>query len=165
MAVDLADLVESLKREVSPPGTDLYPGVSEDTWVGHLADAFWEARLSGMLSGYEEADGLVTPLDATADDMTRDLQQLLVLFAGLRIVLTSYQNVNSSFRAKAGPVEFETQKAASVLKGVLDAIRERIQRAIDKLDELSTAAIDTVMFDAVIQRSCAIASGESWFVR
>lgn len=165
MAVDLADLVESLQREVSPPGSDLYPAATEDTWVGYLADAFWEARLNGLLSGYAEADGLIEPLNASADDMSRDLQQLLVLYAGLRITLTAFQNVNGSFRAKAGPVEFETSKSATVLAGVLDAIRERIRRALDLVEQNSATGVDVVMFDAVIERSCAIQSGAGWFVK
>jgi len=36
MAIDLGDLVESLQREVSPPGTNLFPDAVDDEYFGHL---------------------------------------------------------------------------------------------------------------------------------
>lgn len=164
MAVDVGDLVESLQREVSPPGTPLYPLATDDEWFGHLQDAFWEARLHGMLEAYTMDDnGQITPFDAGADDIPRDLQQLIVLYAGFRIVLTSYQNVKSAFRAKAGPVEFETQQQGQLLKAVLDAIRSRINIVISRLSDVGES--NATVFDAVIERSYSIAAGDTWFVK
>jgi hypothetical protein len=127
MAVDLADLVESLKREVSPPGGDTFPDATQDNYLGSLTDAFWEIRLFGMLAGFEEnaaarggpasfTEGIVTPTGVTEDyddpfgyingqDLSRELQQLIVLWAGYKIVLTRFGVLQSVFRAKAGPVE------------------------------------------------------------
>lgn len=163
MSVDLQDLVPSLKREANPPGTDLYPAVTDDQWLGYLTDAFWEARLNGMLAGFTEDGGLVTPLSGTVD-MTRDLQQLVVLFAGYRIVLTSFQNINSLYRAKAGPVEYEVQKSAQTLKGLLDAFKARLDFLLTNLSTLA-GQTNASMFDAVIESTYSIALHDSWFVR
>lgn len=163
MAIDLGDLVESLQREVSPPGVDLYPNANEDTWLGHLQDAFWEARLHGMLAGFTETDGQVSNLTADGDELGRELQQLVVLYAGFRITLTQFQNLNSGFRAKAGPVEFETAKSAAQLKGVLDAIRGRIAIVLNNLS--SYGGTTTTVFDSLIERTYSQVAGETWWVR
>lgn len=162
MAVDLGDLIESLQREVNPPGTNLYPNATDDDYLGHLQDAFWEARLHGMLSDWTESDGLVTPISGTTD-IGRDYQQLVVMYAGYRIVLTQFQNLKSMFRAKAGPVEFETQQQATVLKAVLDAIRSRINLVLSRLSDVGVST--ATVFDAVIERSYSTAANDTWWVR
>lgn len=151
MAVNLSDLVDSLQREVSPPGSNLYPAMDESQWIGHLSDAFWEARLSGVLAGYTEENGVVIPQHPGAPDLPRELQQLIVLFAGFRIALTAFQNVNSSYRAKAGPVEYEVQKSAQTLRGLLDALRSRMDVVLNVLAE--TGQTNTLVFDRAIQTS------------
>lgn len=162
MAVDLADLVDSLKREVSPPGTDLFPNAREDDYVGHLADAFWEARLQGMLKGFTEADGSIMP-QGTGDDMTRDLQQLIVLYAGYRILLTSLMNLQTTFRAASGPNSFEVQRSAQVVQAVLKAIKSKIDIALERLSDVG--AVNVAVFDAVVERTYDIALGNQWWVR
>jgi hypothetical protein len=186
MAVDLADLVEPLKREVSPPGSDSFPDATDDNWIGSLTDAFWEVRLYGMLGGFEEnaaarggppsfTEGLVTPTGAFEgyddptgyapdQDLSRDLQQLIVLWAGYKVVLARFGWIQSVFRAQAGPVQYETQQAATVLKSLLDALKARID---DILIHLSTWNKDpgVAVIDSVIERSYAQAVGETWWVR
>lgn len=183
MAVNLFDLVDPLKREVSPPGTDLFPDATEDTFLGSLSDAFWEVRLFGFLNGFEEnaaarggpaafGEGIVTPTgvaDETYDDPTgfsptqdlsRPLQQLVVLWAAWKIVLNRMGSLNTTFRAKAGPVEYETQNAATVLKAVIDALKGRIDVILDTLPERA----GTVVFDAMVERSYSVAVGDSWWI-
>lgn len=186
MAVDLSNLVESLKREASPPGSDLFPDATEDNWIGSLTDAFWEIRLYGMLEGFEEdaaarggpapfAEGIVTPVGvvegyddptgyAAGQDLTRDLQQLVVLWAGYKVVLTQFASLKTMFRAKAGPVEYETQQAATVLKALLDALKARIDEIIDNLSTWG-AGTKVQVLDTVIERSYAQAVGDTWWVR
>lgn len=166
MAVELSTLVATLRREVSPPGTDLYPDALDAEFIGHLADAFWEARLSGIevLDDYEvNASNQIVPTDATTDDLTRDLQQLLVLFAGYRIVLSSFQNIKSAFRAQAGPVSYETARSAQLLRDVLKALERKIGIILTRLSDLGTA--DTDYFDAVIARETSMVYGDTWWVR
>ncbi|QBQ74867.1 hypothetical protein [Caudovirales GX15bay] len=184
MAVDLFTLVDSLKREVNPPGSDLFPDSTDDNWLGSLTDAFWEVRLYGFLSGYEEnaaarggdaafGEGIVTPhgVDATYDDPTgwsdldlsRELQQLIVLWAGWKVVLARMGSLSTMFRAKAGPVEYEAQNAASVLKGILDQLKARIDWFVTNL--LDTSGANVAVFDQVIERTYAEATGGLWWVR
>lgn len=184
MAVDLSELIDSLKREVSPPGTDLYPGATDDSFIGSLTDAFWEIRLYGLLSGFEEnvaarggpsefGEGIVTPTGAESGydapngyldgvDLSRDLQQLIVLWSGWKIVLTQMQSLTSSFRAKAGAVEFETQRSATTLKAILDQLKQRVDFVLYNLSQ--NAHTGVAVLDAVIERTYAEMSGEVWWV-
>lgn len=163
MAVDLGDLVETLRREVSQPGaeTTTFPEANDDTFLGHLQDAFWEARLDGMLQGYDETDGTVTPEDVEDEDLSRDLQQLVVLYAGIRIIRNQLLAMNTSFRAKAGAVEYETGKSAAVLKGILDELQRRRNTVLTRLSDLG--AIEDAYIDAVIGREDSIAIGLTYF--
>jgi hypothetical protein len=184
MAVNLFDLVDALRWEVNPPGTDLFPDATEDDWGGALSNAFWEVRLYGFLSGFEEnaaarggwptfVEGMVTPIDviddtyddpigySTTQDLSRELQQLIILWAAYKIVLNRMGSLNTVFRTKAGPVEYETQQAATVLKTVLDALKGRIDLV---LETLPTPGAGAVVFDAMIERSYSQAVGETWWV-
>lgn len=162
MAVDIQTLVESLKNEVSPPGTDLYPGVSDPQWVSRLMDAFWEAKLGRAFPNFTLSGQNITPISGT-DDLPREQQQLIVLYAGFRVVLTAFQNINSMFRAKAGPVEYETQKSAQTLKGLLDALRARMTQAIE--DSTGSDLALALVIDGLATRTCAIYDGDLWYAR
>lgn len=166
MAVDITELIEPLQRELSPPGTNLYPNATDDEWIGQLQDAFWEARLQGLLVGYTldpDDDTSIIPQSGTTD-LGREWQQLIVLFAGYRVTLTAFQNINSSFRAKAGPVEFEQQKSATTLKGLLDALKERMKAILDALPVEGRNSY-VAAFTGYIERTYAIGVGDQWFVR
>lgn len=157
MAVDLDELVEVVRREVSPPGTNLFPNATDDEFLGNLQDAFWEARLFGFFEGFTESEGTVTPATGSID-MERDQQQLIVLFAGARILRNEIRNLNTSFRAVAGPVEFEQQKSAQVLKDLLFDVRSRIVYLVQGL-----AANQTYYIDAVVGRTEAMDYGNTSF--
>lgn len=180
--INLFDLVDPLKREVNPPGSDLFPDATEDDWGGSLSDAFWEVRLYGFLVGFEEnaaarggpaefIEGIVTPIgvDPIYDDPTgfsatadlgREMQQLIVLWAAWKVVLNRMGSLNTTFRTKAGPVEYETQNAATVLKAVLDALKGRIDLVLATVPQRAGA----VVFDAMIERSYSMAVGDTWWV-
>lgn len=161
MAVDLFDLVETLKREVNPPGYNLFPAATDDTWAGYLEDAFWNARLAGMLSDYTAADGQVVPLSGTTD-ITRDLQSLIVLFAAISIVTAELRRINTAFKAKAGPVEFEVENSATVLKEVLAELKSRRNFVLARLSDVGVTT--DAYIDAVIGRTEALGYGDTWFV-
>jgi hypothetical protein len=187
MSVDLADLVEPLQIEVQAPGGDAYADATEDDYLGTLINSFWEIRLYGYLGGFEEDSasrgghpeftvGIVTPLGvdptyddpfgySTTQDLSRDLQQLIILWAAWKIALNNMATVNSVFRAKAGPVEYETQQAASVLTAVLDALKARITYLIANLPTSYGGRGGAVVLDAIIERSYSQAVGETWWVR
>lgn len=160
MAVLLEDLIPSLQREVSPPGEDLFPDAIDDEWLGNLQDAFWDARLDGLLEGFTEAEGVVSPMSGTTD-MTRDLQQLVVLYAGIRIVRNHLRALNTLFRAKAGPVEFETQKSANLLKGLLDELHARRNLVLTRLSDVGS--VDSYYIDALVARDESLAYGDTYW--
>lgn len=163
MAVDLGDRVEDLRSELNPPGQDLYPTATEEEWINKLKNATWSAVLEGVISGYAvDDDGLVTPTSG-ATEMSRELQQVIVLYAAYNVVLMQVLNAKASFRAKAGPTEYETQQSATTLKASLDAIRARLNLIIRRLGDLGS--VNTVALDAVVERTYSMAFGEQWWVR
>lgn len=162
MAVDLFDLVESLKREVNVPGGDAFPDTDDVIFFGYLQDAFWEARLDGMLSGFtEDGNGSVTPTTTGADDLTRELQQLVVLYAGIRILRNELMRVQTLFRAKAGSVEYETQQSASVLKDLLGELQRRRAVVLERLSDLGV--VEDYYIDAIIERDFNLSLGDHVF--
>lgn len=164
MAVDTDELVASLKREVSPPGTNLFPNATNPEWLGYLKDGFWEAVLFKVISGYtiDGADRIVPTSGST--DLDRGTQQAIVLYAGWRILLSEMRNLKSQFKAQAGPVLFETQRAASVLAEILRQVKDKIRMVYDQLGA-GQQATNVAVFDAIIVSTYAEATGEQWWVR
>lgn len=137
MAVDLSEYVDVLRREITPPG-----GVSpltDDQLTGYLADALWEARLDGFLSDYSaDPDGVVTP------DISRDLIALLVVYAGIKILRNQILNTNTAFKAKAGPVEFETENSATMLVEMLRQLKAVKDRLLDAENSYGMTTVQLV---------------------
>lgn len=153
MAVDLIDYVPSLKREIQPPGVELFASVTNDEWVGYLADAFWEARLDGFLVGYatDEDGTAIEPLTGTTE-IPRQQIALIVLYAGIRVLRNKILNTKTMFRGKAGPTEFEQQTSATMLAEMLKQLKETKDRILVELDEFATGvhvldAFSTRLFD------------------
>lgn len=161
MAVLLEDLVDSLKREISPPGTDLFPDATEADYVGYLSDSLYELMLAGVVTGYRSDGELITPTSGNAD-LSRELQQVLVLFAGIRIITNDLRNRNSLFRAKAGPVEYETQQGASTMKEILAELNRRRAWILYRLAD--TSSVDTEYIDMVTARTNSILTNELPYV-
>lgn len=153
MAIDVGDLVDSLKRAVNPPGEDLYPNAVAADYEGHLSDAFWELTMWGYISGYTETDGVITEDVATpTTDLGRDYQQLMVMVAGINIVRMLMVNLNTQFRAHAGPVEYEVRKAASTLSNVMESLERRLASILSGLPDANSAGND-YYFDVITLRS------------
>lgn len=121
MAVDLEELVPTLTRTVNPPGVDFYPGATTEEWTGRLQDAFWTGRLAGFFEGYIEANGSVKPHSGSTD-MPREVQQVIVLYAAFTAIRLKLMSLTTQSRAKAGPVESETQRSAQLLVELLKQI-------------------------------------------
>lgn len=163
MAVALEQLVDPLIRAVNPPGVELFPDATIDDWMGRLADAFWDARLHGMLSGYTVVGEEIEPAQPTDDDMPRELQQLIVVLAAFRTVSTHLLNVKTAYAAKAGPVSLETAQSAMVLRSVFDDMKQRL--ALLKEELQAHAGTSTLYLDAVIARGDAMQYGDTTWVR
>lgn len=161
MAVDLSELIDPLKREVSPPGEDQFPLATDTEYLGNLIDAFWETVLDGLITGYEvDDDGSVTPTSGTTD-LSRSMQQLVVFYAGVRIVRNHLRSLNVSTRSKAGPVEFEVQKSATTLRDLLKELKDRRNVLLSRLSDLGT--VDDHYINAVFARDDSLWYGDDRF--
>lgn len=152
MAIDLSEdeYIESLKREVTPLGSTMFDGIDDDTWLGYLTDAFWEAKLDGFLVGYVEDEGAVSHESGGAD-LDRRYVALIVLYAGIKVLRNRILSMNTGFRAKAGPVEFEQQNSATMLAEMLKQLRSTKDRILDELDNVE--ATYTMVLDALSVRT------------
>lgn len=140
MAVELSSFVGSLQREVVPLGSGLFADVTPEQWTAYLTDAFWEARLDGFMEGYSADDtGSIEALDGV--DLDRRYVALVVLYAGIRVLRNRILNMNTGFRAKAGPVEFEQQNSATMLAEMLKQLRTTKDRILQELDEAEATAV------------------------
>lgn len=163
MSVDLSDLIPSLKRAVAAPGEEdtTFPNANDDSFLGYLQDAFWECRLDGMLATYsEDGEGLVSPSSGTTE-LTRDLQQLVVLYAALDIVFNQMRALNTAFRAAAGPAQFEIGKSAQLLQRILDELKTRRDIVLLRLSDVG--AVPTYVIDALAGREQSIAFGDTFW--
>lgn len=161
MAVDLGDLTDNLIAEVNAPGEDVFTTAVEDDYLTRLQNAFWEAVLDGLITGFDESDGVITPTSGSTD-ISRELQQLVIFYAGISIVRNHIRSLDTVFRAKAGPVEFEQQKAASVLTDLLKELQRKRSIILDRLADVYDT--DTYYIDAVRARDESLLYGDTDFV-
>lgn len=153
-AVDVSDLIDQLKSSVNPPGTNLFPDALESDWVNNLRNGFWEATLDGVIIGYTEDEGAITPITPGTVDFPKDLQQLTILYAGVTIIRNYIMNMKSVFRTVAGPVEYEVQFSAQVLKSILDELVRKRSIILQRLSDLNHT--NSFYFDAAIARDLSI---------
>jgi hypothetical protein len=163
MSVDLSDLVELLRAEVDAPGDNSFTDAVDADWVNQLRSGFWETVLDGIMMGYQEVDGIVTPIFPVIDDLSREYQQLVIFYAGVRVVRNKLRTMGTAFRAKAGPVEYETQNSAQVLKSIMDELINKRNIILRRLSDLGSSK--SYYVDMVISRDESLAFGDSWFTR
>lgn len=159
MSVDLSDLNPSLQREV---GLDDSSSITDTDLTGYLSDAFWTAVLDGIISGYSENDGTISPVVSGATDLPRELQQLLVIYAAYIIIRNQIRDLKTFLSAKAGPVSFETQQSAVVLKEVLTELYNRKMQILNNLTQQGHAP--AIYVDMVRAREEALWYGDSQFL-
>jgi hypothetical protein len=159
VAVDLSDLVESLRREVEIPGaSDNLTALTDSQLTGYLSDSFWEATLDGVVSGYTESDGIVSPVSGTTE-FSRELQQLVVFYAGFRIVRNQKRDIKTLFRVKAGVTEYEVQQSAQLLKALMDDLTRKRNIVLDRLGESNVTA--PYVIDSVRSRNESMYYGDT----
>jgi hypothetical protein len=141
MPTDLSDYIDSLKREVTPLGSTMFDGVANSVWLGYLTDAFWEARLDGLMPGYScDSEGICTKDSDPDADLPREYIALVVLYAGIRVLRNQILNT-SDLRTKAGPVEYEKQTSATMLAEMLKQLRDTKNRIIEELDDADETSV------------------------
>lgn len=161
--VDLSDLTDDMKSELSVPGVDSFTTATDSQWLSQLRNAFWETVLDGIIVGYQESDGVVSPIDASSSTpLARDLQQVIIYYAGLRILRNKMIDIKTKTKSAAGPVSFEVEQSATVLKGLFDELVLRRQIWLKRLSDIGST--DSYYVDAVIARSESLNYGDTWWV-
>lgn len=126
-------------REINIPGDLQISTLSAANKIGYITDGFWDAKLSQMLDIYTVVDGddVVPPATSgkdyfvdsasKADDLPVEFQMLVVITAGFRLLRLKIMDLAVNFTAEAGPVSFEQQASATVLRAVLANLQARLQ--------------------------------------
>lgn len=147
--MDLIDLAPQVQRAVAPPGEfDTYfPETTEDDLAATLADGLAEAQLDGFLAGTR-----IDLENSSVDPALSAAQVALgVLYARSRVLTARLANIRSMTRYKAGPVETETQQAATVLVQLLKDSKERKSQLL--LDARFGIGIQISMTDLYVTKS------------
>lgn len=128
---DLIDDTEHLKRAVAVPGTfaTVFPDTLDADLIGALEDGFAEAQLFGFLLDYTIVGSVVSP------DLVVPERALVVLFSAASILSNQLANASSRQRYVAGPVEFEQETGASILKERLAYVQKQRDYLITKGEE------------------------------
>ena len=131
-----------------------------------LANAFWSAKLKGYFEGYRvSADRTqIVPVDEDDDDLTDELQYLVVLFAAYDAALNRLLEARTTEKYEApGPLSYETQQAATVLVAVLEALKEELLEVRTVLIGTPYATTAHVV-DLVLARHENLVYGDAYFV-
>lgn len=162
MPTSLASLIPMFDREVNAPGVPQFSDISGGQQLGYIEDGFWDIRLAGMLKSYTVVLGenLPTPLTTGAkyftdsSSQTEDLEEkywmMIVLFAGFRLLRLKIMNLAVNFKAEAGPVSYEQQASATVLRALLDSLNNRIRELKAQYSDDFNQSV-FVMWDGVAQ--------------
>ena len=157
MGVALSDLVPTLRRTLNPPGQALFVAPSSE-WVGRLSDAFWDGRLQDFFVGYTIVANKIEPIDEGGEDLGRDLQTLIIRYAAIRALHAKLLSMSTSTRQKAGPVEIETQRSASLLVALLKDMSAELEQVKLRIrNEASGRAI--AFLDAMVVASNRVING------
>lgn len=126
----LSTLVPALQRELAVPGTfeTVFPDTTSADLTASLADGFSEAQLHGFFPNTtlteDAGDWLTDP------DLSQSGGALIVIFTSMRFIRAQLRATATGERYKAGPVEFELQRAATLLKAELDYLQKRLDDLI-----------------------------------
>lgn len=134
-SLDLEELVPDLKASLRSPGSTEFDNVTDAAMAQYMRNAFWEAFLDGFLKDYNEAEGIISHRSDTTIVIPRDMQQLVILYSAIGILRIKLGNLKTSFRAKAGSVEYETTQSATVLKALLEEFTSRRQHLLETISE------------------------------
>ena len=160
----LETLVEPLKRELAIPGVfaDVFPSTSDDDLQAALADGFAEAQLWGFFPTVTVAEN--NGVFETSKDLSAAAGALILAFTATRILRSQLRSLNSMERYKAGPVEYETQRAASALKAELDYLTSYLNKLIEQGQRASnTASLATVFDNYQARATLQVARGSGFY--
>ena len=161
--VDLVDLIPDLEAALTIPGTtSKYAAATDDEWAARLKNGFWSAYNEGVITGFTcDADGAVSPTSGTAT-FARDLQQIVLLYATINVIQNELMQMKNT-RSVAGPVEYEVNQSAQVLKGLLDSFISQKGVILKRLSDLGE--VDSYYIDAVRSRDASLFYGTTDWIR
>ena len=145
----ISSMVDTLRRAINPPGEELFPNANDLVLQGYLADSFAVARMNGVIPSkwVNNADTIENP-DDLGEEFPTDLATIVVVYAKIQILRARIMNIQSKFKAVAGPVEYETQTAVTHLKELLGTFENELAEIKENLIEreiLSTGYIDVTL--------------------
>jgi len=168
MATAVADIIPALQREVNPPGFPQFADALPGDYLGYVEDGFWEGRLMGVFAGWTVVDGStlsspmsgnwITDTGGSEEDFSEPDQMFLVIIAGFRLLQRKSLNLAQNYRAQAGPVEYELQVSATVLREILQSLERRLKQYAELYSDLISAEVFVYM-DGVAQSSYAMVAG------
>lgn len=82
--------------------------------------------------------------------MPREDLAMVILYAGIKMLRNRILNTDTSFKAKAGPVEFERQSSATMLAEMLKQLAKTKDRILEAADEAEATAV--MLIDAYSTR-------------
>lgn len=161
MPTPVASLIPMLTREINAPGLENIDLGGGDS-LGYIEDGFWDVRLAGMLGSYtvvlgEDLDPVgttgakyFTDQATKAEDLDTMYWMMIVMFAGFRLLRLKIMNLAVNFKAVAGPVSYEQQASATVLRALLDSLSRRIQELKSQYSDSFNASV-FIMWDGIAQ--------------
>lgn len=166
MATNISAMISQLQREVNPPGYELFPDALPGDFLGYVTDGFWEGRLMGVFTGWTVKDGseLATPVSGTfitndnEDNFPDEHQMFTTIIAGFRLVQRRAVTLAQNFKAEAGPVAYEQQVSATVLREILQSLERRLNLYKELYSDLIASEVFFYM-DGVAQSSYALVTG------
>lgn len=150
-----------LDREINVPGNAQITATASQK-LGYIEDGFWDVRLSGMLETFTIVDGANTDPAQTAGEnyftdistKSKDLDQqywmMVIIFAGFRLLRLRIMELAVNFTAEAGPVSYEQQASATVLRALLDSLQNRVNELKSIYSDEYNSVF--VLMDGVAQR-------------
>jgi hypothetical protein len=145
---DLSTLVEGLKREIAVPGEfdTTFPNTADSDLEATLGDAFAECQMDGFFSTMSLDTGtfVVTP------DLSAAGGALVIIYGSMRILRSYIRELGTRSLYEAGPVKYETERAASVLKEELVYLKERKASLIA---QGKTSGRQTYVYDGYFARA------------
>lgn len=151
--VDITELIPNIEAWLTIPGSDSpYADATDEEWTLKLVNAFWQAVLDGNIENYTiDEDGLISPIDGGDSTFEREYQQLVVIYAAMNVVNAQLLANPTSFRAQAGPVEYESETAASVLTTLMADLRMQKELILNRLSDLGLNT-SSFYYDGTFQR-------------
>jgi hypothetical protein len=165
MATPIVDIRPVLQREINVPGFEQLPDITGTELDGYIKNGFWECRLLGMLDTYTQTDGteFATPpgdvikLIADDGDLPDEFQLLVAIMAALTMLRLKIMALAINFTAEAGPVSYEQQASATVLRAILATLEKRVAELADLYSDEYNSVF--TYFDSTLQRESSYLQG------